>query len=156
MATHSSTLAWKVPWTEEPGGLQSMGSLESDTTEWLLFHFSLLSIGEGNGNPLHCSCQENPRDGGAWWPAIYGVPQSRTQLKWLSSSNSSNNNIKHTAKCKQKNPQKGSQNQWKHFYLKILGEFPGGLVVRIQNFPCCGFGSNPGQRIEILEVVWCG
>ena len=56
MAPHSSTLAWRIPWTEEPGRLQSMRSLESDTTEWLHFHFSLSCIGEGNGNPLQCSC----------------------------------------------------------------------------------------------------
>ena len=89
MAPHSSTLAWKIPWTEEPGGLQSMGSLRSDTTEWLHFPFSLSCIGEGNGNPLQCSCLENPRDGGAWWAAVYGVTQSRTRLKQLSSSCSS-------------------------------------------------------------------
>ena len=72
MAPHSSTLAWKIPWTEEPGGLQSMGSLRvgSDTTERLHFHFSLSCIGEGNGSPLQCSCLENPRDGGAWWAAV--------------------------------------------------------------------------------------
>ena len=63
-----------------------MGSLESDTTERLHFHLSLSCIGEGNGNPLQCSCLENPRDGGAWWAAVYGVAQSRTLLKWLSSS----------------------------------------------------------------------
>jgi len=63
MAPHSSTLAWKIPWTEEPGRLQSMGSLESDTTERLHFHFSLSCTGEGNGNPLQYSCLENPRDG---------------------------------------------------------------------------------------------
>ena len=63
MAPHSSTLAWKIPWTEEPGRLQSMGRWESDTTERLHFHFSLSCIGEGNGNPLQCSCLENPRDG---------------------------------------------------------------------------------------------
>ena len=62
MAPHSSTLAWKIPWTEEPGRLQSMRSLRV-TTEWLHFHFSLSSIGERNGNPLQCSCLENPRDG---------------------------------------------------------------------------------------------
>ena len=62
---------------------------ESDTTEQLHFHFSLSCIGEGNGNPLQCSCLENPRDGGAWWAAVYGVPQSRTRLKRLSSSRSS-------------------------------------------------------------------
>ena len=88
MAPHSSTLAWKIPWTDEPGGLQSMGSLESDTTERLHFRFSLSCIGEGNGNPLQCSCLENPRDCGAWWAAVYGVAQSRTQLKRLSSSSS--------------------------------------------------------------------
>ena len=62
-----------------------MGSLESDTTERLPFHFSLSCIGEGNGNPFQCSCLENPRDGGAWWAAVSGVAQSRTQLKRLSS-----------------------------------------------------------------------
>ena len=120
MATHSRTLAWKIPWTEEPGGLQSMGSRrvghdsvtslftfhfhawrkkwqptpvflpgeshrrrslvgcspwcheELDTTEQLHFHFTLSCIGEGNGNPLQCSCLENPRDGGAWWAAVMG------------------------------------------------------------------------------------
>ena len=58
-------------------------------TEQLHFHFLLSCIGEGNGNPLQCSCLENPRDGGAWWAAFYGVTQSQTRLKWLSSSSSS-------------------------------------------------------------------
>ena len=89
MATHSSTLAWKIPRVEEPGGLQSMGSLKLDTTERVHFHFSLSCTGEGNGNPLQCSCLENPRDGGACWAAIYGVTQSWTQLKQLSNSSSS-------------------------------------------------------------------
>ena len=61
MAPHSSTLAWKIPWTEEPGGLQSMGSLRVGQDERLHFHFSLSCTGEGNGNPLQCSCLENPR-----------------------------------------------------------------------------------------------
>ena len=86
MAPHSSTLAWKIPRTEEPGGRQSMGSLESDTTEQLHFHFSLSCIGEGNGNPLQCSWLENPRDGGAGWAAVCGVAQSQTRWKRLSSS----------------------------------------------------------------------
>ena len=64
------------PWSHE----------ESDMTERLPFHFSRSCIGEGNGNPLQCSCLENPRDGGAWWAAVYGVTQNRTRLKWLSSS----------------------------------------------------------------------
>ena len=58
-------------------------------TEQLHFHFSLSCIGQGNGNPLQCSCLENPRDGGAWWAAVYGVAKSRTRLKRLSSSSSS-------------------------------------------------------------------
>ena len=174
MAPHSSTLAWKIPWMEEPGGLQSMGSLgvghdratslslltfmhwrrkwqptpvflpresqglrslvsmglhrvghhgvtslslltfmhgrrkwqptpvflpgesqgqgslvgcspwgpyESETTGRLHFYFSLSCLGEGNGNPLQCSCLENPRDRGTWWAAVYGVMQSQTRLK---------------------------------------------------------------------------
>ena len=89
MALQSSTLAWKIPWTEEPGRLQSMGSWRVGPTEWLNFHFSLSCIGEGNGNPLQCSCLENPRDGGAWWAAIYRVAQSRTRLMRLNSSSSS-------------------------------------------------------------------
>ena len=78
MAPHSSTLAWKIPWAEEPGRQQSMGLLRVGHTERLPFHFSLSYIGEGNGNPLQCSCLENPRDGGAWCAAVYGVAQSRT------------------------------------------------------------------------------
>ena len=70
---------------EEPDGLQSMGSRRVDMTERLHFHFSLSSSGEGNGNPLQCSCLENLRDSGAWWAAVYGVAQDRTQLKWLRS-----------------------------------------------------------------------
>ena len=65
------------------------GHTESDTTERPHFHFSLSCIGEGNGNPLQCSCRENPRDSGAWWAAVSGVAQIRTQLKRLSSSSSS-------------------------------------------------------------------
>ena len=67
-------------------GCSPWGREELDTTEWLHFHFSLSSIGEGNGNPLQCSCLENSRDGGAWWATVYGVAQSRTRLKRLSSS----------------------------------------------------------------------
>ena len=75
MATHSSTLAWKILWTEEPGRLQSTRSVR---TERLHFHFSLSYIGEGNDNPLQCSCLENPMNRGALWAAVYGVAQSRT------------------------------------------------------------------------------
>ena len=69
-------------------GCSPWGCKESDTTEWLHFLFSPSCIGEGNGNPLQCSCLENPRDGGAWWAAVYGVTQSRTRLKRLRSSSS--------------------------------------------------------------------
>ena len=69
-------------------GCSPRGREDSDTTEQLHFPFSLWCIGEGNGNPFQCSCLENPRDGGAWWAAIYGVTQSQTRLKRLSSSSS--------------------------------------------------------------------
>ena len=78
MAPHSSTLAWRIPWTEEPGRLQFMGSLRVGHN-WAT---SLSRIGEGSGNPLQCSCLENPRDGGAWWTRV----QSWTRLRQLSSS----------------------------------------------------------------------
>ena len=86
MAPHSSTLAWKIPWTKEPGRQQSMRSLRVGH-DWVtsLSVFTFLCIGQGNGNPLQCSCLENPRDGEAWWAAVYGVAQSRTRLKQLRS-----------------------------------------------------------------------
>ena len=88
MAPHSSTLAWKIPWMEEPGRLQSMGVARiarsrtrlSDFT--FIFHFHAL---EKEMATHSSSCLENPRDGGAWWAAVSGVAQSRTRLKWLSS-----------------------------------------------------------------------
>ena len=84
--THSRTLAWKIPWTEEPGGLQSVGSRRVGhdwATSLSLFTFMHW---RRKWHPLQCSCLENPRDGGAWWAAVYGVAQSRTRLKRLSSS----------------------------------------------------------------------
>ena len=77
MAPRSSTLAWKPHEWRSLVGCSPWGHKESDTTEQLHF-FSLSCIGERNGNPLQCSCLENPRDGGAWWAAVYGVLQSRT------------------------------------------------------------------------------
>ena len=79
MAPHSSTLAWKIPWTEEPGRLQSMGTQLSDFT----FHFSLSCIGEGNGNPLQCSCLENPgtvEPGGLPSMGLHRVGHDRSDL----------------------------------------------------------------------------
>ena len=96
-----SFMSWRRQWHPTPVllsgkshgqrslvGYSPWGHKESDTSEWLPFHFSLSCIGEGNGNPLQCSCLENPKHGGAWWAAVYGVAQSRTRLKWLSSSSS--------------------------------------------------------------------
>ena len=77
-------------------GCSPRGRKQSDTTERLHFHFSLSCIGERNGNPLQCSCLENPKDGGAWRAAVYGVAQSQTWLKWLSSSSSSSPGWKHS------------------------------------------------------------
>ena len=94
----SYTLEWHPTAVLLPGkshgqrslvGCNPWGREESDMTEGLPFHFSLSCIGEGNGNPLQCSCLENPRDRGARWAAVYGVAQSQTRLKWPSSSSSS-------------------------------------------------------------------
>ena len=100
------TNGWKRQWHSTPvlllgksHGQRSLvdyspwGREELDTTEQLPFHFSLSCIGEGNGNPLQCSCLENPRDREAWWASVYGVAQSRTRLKQLSSSSSSSSSI---------------------------------------------------------------
>ena len=94
-----SKLSWRRQWHPTPVllpgishgwrslvGCSPWGHEESDMTERLHFDFSLSCIGEGNGNPLQCSCLENPRDGGVWWAAVYGVAQSQTRLKRLNSS----------------------------------------------------------------------
>ena len=94
MAPHSSILAWKIPWIEEPGGLQSMGLLRVGH-DWAT-SLSLSCIGERNGNLLQYSFLENPRDDGAWWAAVSGVAQSRTQLKRPSTSSSSSLSFKLT------------------------------------------------------------
>ena len=89
MAPHSNTLASKIPWTEEPGRLQSIGSVRVGHDSVT----SLSRIGENNGNPLQGSCLENPRDGGAWSAAVYGVAQSQTRLRWLSSSSNQSSKV---------------------------------------------------------------
>ena len=105
-----SCIRWRRQWHPTPVllpgkshgwslvGCSPWGFEESDTTEWLHFHFSLSCIGEENGNPLQRSCLENPREGGAWWAAVYGVAQSRTWLKQLSSSSSSSSCIRFITK----------------------------------------------------------
>ena len=108
-------------------GCSSWGRYESDTTERLHFHFSLSCIGEGNGNPLQCSCLENPRDGGAWWAAVYGVAQSRTRLKCFSSSSGG----------------------WEAVLCNMVkkdlfGDFPGGPVVKNPSCNTADSGSISG------------
>ena len=104
----NSVVFWRRQWHPTPvllpGKSHGRRSLEgyspwdrwgSDMTERRHFHFSLSSIGEGNGNPLQCSCLENPSDGGAWWAAVSGVAQSQTRLKRLNSSSSSSRSRQH-------------------------------------------------------------
>ena len=88
LSTHAHTHSLFTNNKQVQAYLRDILYLVSDMTEWLHFHFSFSCIGEGNGNPLQCSCLEDPRDGGAWWAAVYGVAQSRTQLKRLSHSSS--------------------------------------------------------------------
>ena len=121
MATHSSTLAWRIPGTGEPGGLPSMGSLSC--------------IGEGNGNPLQCSCLENPRDGGAWCAAVYGVAQSRTRLKWLSSSSSS------------------VSEPLNHWHLGLNNSFLWGAVLCIIGYLAASLASYPTRYLQLLKNV---
>ena len=126
----------KIPWRREklpapvfwpgefPGLYILRGCKELDMTERLHFHFSRSCIGEGNGNPLQCSCLENPRDGGASWAAVYGVAQSRTRLKRLSSSNSR------------------ADNYWEHLYN--LGKKQQSCSITGATFSwLCGSGMNP-------------
>ena len=95
MAPHSSTVAWKIPWMEEPGRLQSMGSLRVGHDWVTSLSLSTFMHWKRNGNTLQCSCLENPMDGEAWWAADHGVAQSRTRLKRLSSSSSSSSSRVH-------------------------------------------------------------
>ena len=88
MAPHSSTLAWKIPWTEEPGGAVHAVAKSRTQLSAFTFTFHFHALEKEMATHL-CSCLENPRDGGAWWVAIYGVAQSRTRLKQLRSSSSS-------------------------------------------------------------------
>ena len=139
MAPHSSTIAWKIPWTEGLVGCSPWGHLESDTTKRLHFHFSLSCIGEGNGNPLQCSCLENPRDRGAWWAAIYGVPQSRTRLKRLSSSSNRSSSTRHSKRTDVESwsqPGKGARKECSRQLLHLYHIF---ATIYFQNFylfPC--------------------
>ena len=119
MASHSSTLAWEILWTEEPARASPRGHEELDPTERIHCHFSLSCTGEGNGNPLQYSCLENPRDRGAWWAAVYGVAQSRTRLKRLSSSSSKVSLVV-------KNLPASAGDVRDMGSIPVLGRFPGG------------------------------
>ena len=125
---HQLTTPWRRQWHTTPVllpgkpheqrslvGCSPWGRRESDTTERLPFHFSLSYIGEGNGNPLQCSCLENPRDRGAWWAAVHGVAQSWTRLKQLSSSR------QHIKKQRRYSANKGPSSQGLVFPLVMYG-----------------------------------
>ena len=113
MATHSVLLPGKSHGWRSLVGCSPWGCYKLDMTEWLHFHFSLSCIGEGNGKPLKCSCLENPRDGGAWWAAVYGVTESQTRLRRLSSSSSSNNIYWAPQNLSASNFPKASDKGWK-------------------------------------------
>ena len=125
-------------------GCSPWGREESDTTEWLHFHSSLSCIGEGNGNPLQCSYLENPRDGGACWAAVYGVAQSRTRLKRLSSSSSSNNSM-----C-----------SWFHLWMwNVDTESTCAVPFYVRKSSICGFGCPWGPETNSygcpgMSLLW--
>ena len=118
-------------------GCSPWGCDESDTTENLHFHFSLSCMGEGNGNPLQCSCLENPRDWGAWWAAVYGVAQSRTRLKWLSSSSSSS---------------REGNTAWKHGY----SDPPLNVLFCVEHTFAGGLHEDAHERSPTMRSGWEG
>ena len=120
--TVTESLGLGLPRRRSLVGCSPWGREESDTTERLPFHFLLSCIGEGNGNSLWCSCLENPRDGGAWWAAVYGVTQSWTRLKRLSNSSSSSRGPTEARKVK------GSEQQ-----LKVPEGEQAGVHLNLQN-----------------------
>ena len=126
-------------------GCSSWGRYESDTdtTERLHFHFSLSCIGEGNGNPLQCSCLENPRHGRAWWAAVYVVVQSQTRLKRLSSSSRA------TRKCSI-NVVNEHKLLWNYSSLQKLSYYwvKGGHINEVRNEKCFREGLKVKQRWE--------
>ena len=123
-----------------------VGYQESDTTERLHFHFSLSCIGEGNGNPLQCSCLKNPRDRGAWWAAVYGLAQSRTRLKRLSSSRDGNRVWKELANLLLKMPSTGVLTESKKANGKFRQNF-----LQLENFR---MESHLSARLYWHSWVW--
>ena len=121
-------------------GCSPWGRKELDTTERLHFHFPLSCIGEGNGNPLHCSCLENPRDSRVWWAAVYGVTQSRTWLKWLSSSSSS----RKTDSCK----------PWGRTQLLRWPTCCGGCFSLNKSTSHLSFCLSPNSFCDKISTIW--
>ena len=172
MAPHSNTLARKIPWMEEPVRCGPWGHWELDTTEGLHFHFSLSCIGEGNGNPLQCSCLENPRNG-AWWAAVYGVAQSQTRLKWLGGSSSreysmwnarqdeaqtgmkiSRRNINNLRYADDITLMAESEEELKSLLMKVKEEREKvGLKLNIQKTKIMASGPITSWQIETMETV---
>ena len=143
MAPHSSTLAWKIPWTEEPGRLQSMGSRRVGpdwSTSLSLFTFLL---GEGNGNPLQCSCPENPRGRGAWWAAVYEVAQSWTRLKRLGSSSSSFFSLSLNLFCR---------NIYLHYFLDSTRKWRHTVFVLVWPIPLSIISHGPSMLLRMAEL----
>ena len=149
MATNSSTLAWKIPGTQEPGRLRSMGSLRVRHDWATSLSLFLSCIGERNGNPLQCSCLENPRVRGTWWAAIYGVAQSRTQLKQLSSSSSIKDFFLKKRSTKRKQGKEGVSGvgckcaNTRKKKARGIGAFPSGPVVKTLCSQCRGSKFDP-------------
>ena len=119
-------------------GCSPWGHEESDMAERLPFHFSLSCMGEGNGNPLQCSCQENPRNRGAWWAAVYGIAQSQTRLKWVSSSSYIENPKDSTRKL-----------------LELINEYSkvAGYKINTQKSLAFLYTTNEKIEIEIKETI---
>ena len=134
-------------------GCRPWGCKESDTTEQLHFHFSLSCVGEGNGNLLQCSCLENPRDGGAWWATVYGVPQSRTRLKRLTSSSSSIWNLERW----QQWPHMGDikrETDIKNRLLDSVGEDKDGIIWQ-NSIEICIFSSVQSlSHVRLFATPW--
>ena len=123
-------------------GCSPWGRKGSDMTERLHFHFSLSHIGEGNGNPLQCSCLENPSDGGAWWAAISGVAQSRTQLKRLSSTSRWLCGKESACQCRRR-----------EFTIPGSGIFPGGRHSNPLQYSCLGNPIESGAWRDMVHRV---
>ena len=147
-------------------GCSPWGHKESDTTEQFPFHFSLPCIGEGNGNPFQCSFLENPRDGEAQWAAVYGVAQSWTPLKWLSSSSSSPKScltLCHPMDCRHQAPLSmgwSRQEYWSGLPFPSPGDLPkpgikpGSLHWQVDSLPLSHQENHLPHRVHLIVNCW--